>query len=606
MKHIGSTITSLKKCSDEIRNKVVAARQENAPVLDEAKVLLTEKRDLETKNDLLFAFNQHFIISDADIGVLMSTAEAVDERFFSVLARVKRVHSDCQLLLGSENQRLGLELMEQSSRNLNVGYQKLYRWIQKEFLSLNLENPQINSLIRKAVRTLAERPTLFQSCLDVFSEARERVLTDGFYSALTGSSIARDQDRMAKPIEFHAHDPIRYIGDILAWVHSATVSEREALESLFISEGEEMARGVQVGRQMEPWSSVDAETFDGQKALSDLVHRNFTGVARALRQRVGQAIQNQEDAVLTYKIANLFGFYQTTFKRLLGADSSVMEALTALEDSALRHFQTIMSDFIAMVQTDIDKPAPDLRVPGFLEETLSQLSELTRNYESSLSPITSRQEGFQPILNQTLLPILERCEALAKEVDEPARSIFLCNCYLASQSTLQPYSFTEKQTAQLAASLESCTLSLAEYQHAFFLHTSGLHPLLAALTSLPDSPASLLQIPRLPAFQVSALTEASQVLDDFLPSALMDATENLERLSNAKLAGDITTEGADRFCEDFEFVEGKLAAVDELREEGEGIVDTDGEGDDVDGRDGVVPLRSLFPRTSGEIRVLLS
>lgn len=36
-----------------------------------------------------------------------------------------------------------------------------------------------------------------------------------------------------RPIELQAHDPIRYIGDMLAWVHQAAASEREILEGLF-------------------------------------------------------------------------------------------------------------------------------------------------------------------------------------------------------------------------------------------------------------------------------------------------------------------------------------------------------------------------------------
>jgi hypothetical protein len=59
------------------------------------------------------------------------------------------------------------------------------------------------------------------------------------------------------------------------------------------------------------------------------------------------------------------------------------------------------------------------------------------------------------------------------------------------------------------------------------------------------------------------------------------------------LAREITEEAADKFCDDFEQVEEKLIAADELLEE-------------VDDESAPEPLRALFPRTSGEIRVLLS
>ncbi|KAL8722775.1 MAG: hypothetical protein Q9225_000786 [Loekoesia sp. 1 TL-2023] len=579
LKQVGSTISSLNKCCEDMRRQVAAARQEYAPVLDEASTLLAQRQDLEKKKQLLNAFNKHFILSDEELTVLTSATEPIDENFFTILARIKQIHSDCRVLLGSENQRLGLELMDQSSRHLNNGYQKLYRYIQREFKTLDLENPQINAFIRRSLRTLAERPTLFENCLDSFSEAREHILTDGFYSALTGSSLNQDNDPMMKPIELHAHDALRYIGDMLAWTHSATVSERESLESLFIAEGDEMAKGIQAGRHSEPWSAVDGETFDGQKALGDLVNRNMAGVARALRQRIEQAIQGQSDSVTVYKIANLISFYRVTLSKLLQSESSIMETLSSLETSAMRQFEALQSDHTATVQAELTQAPSDLSVPEILDDTLSQLRALMKSYDSSLAPIESREEGFQPILNQTLKPVLDACENLPKDLEMPANHIFLLNYHLATKKTLQLFDFTHSLVAELDKSIESSTTNLIDYQHAFFLHVSGLHPLLTALIPLSDSTEDLARIPILPPFQATALTEASQTLDDFLPSALMDALENLKRLKDTKLAGEITSEAADRFCEDFEFVEGKLAAADGVFGDDE---DEDGQSSDAE------------------------
>ena len=37
---------------------------------------------------------------------------------------------------------------------------------------------------------------------------------------------------MPRPIELHSHDPLRYVGDILAWLHQACASEHEHLATL--------------------------------------------------------------------------------------------------------------------------------------------------------------------------------------------------------------------------------------------------------------------------------------------------------------------------------------------------------------------------------------
>ena len=604
LKSIGTTIKSLNQCCEDMRKHVSAAKRENAPVLEDASALLRQKRELETKSQLLDAFNKHFVMSEEDLMVLSTTSDAVDDKFFAVLKRIKQIYTDCQVLLGNENERLGLELMDQSSRQLNVGYQKLYRWIQKEFKNLNLENPQISSIIRRALRALSERPTMFQGCLDFFAEARERVLTDAFYSALTGSNGAAEQDPM-KPIEFHAHEPLRYVGDMLAWTHSATVSEREALENLFVSEGEEFKKGFEAGREAEPWSAADTEAFDGQKALGDLVNRNVAGIARALRQRIAQVLQNHEDAVLLYKIANLINFYRVTFAKLLGPDSTLLNTLAACEESSLSYFSTIVAEHVTSVNTDLGAPPPDLHIPDFLDEALTHFATLLKSYDSSLRPATSKAADFEPIIQSALDPYLLACEKMAREIEAPAGDIFMLNCLAATKSSLSKYDFVQPRLSSLSTQLEMATAILTEHQHAFFLHTSGLHPLLAALAPLADdsSPASLTKIPTLQPFKPAALSHASQTVDDFLPSALMDAMENLRGMNSTKVAREITAEGAERFCEDFEFVEERLAAVDEFR---------DAEGESENGEDegkqngGLVRLRSLFPRTSGEIRVLLS
>jgi hypothetical protein len=580
-----------------MKRHISAAHQETAPVLQESAELMSQRDQVESKQQLLKAFNAHFIMSDDDIATLTSTAEPVNDKFFSILTRAKKIQVDCEILLGTENQRLGLEVMEQTSKNLNGAFQKLYRWIQREFKSLNLENPQISSSIRRALRVLAERPSLFQNCLDFFAEARETILSDAFYTALTGASINGAEDTSVKPIELVAHDPLRYVGDMLAWTHSATVSEREALEVLFISDGDEIAKGIQAGRNSEPWNRIsDNETsdFDGLKALNELVDRDVTGVARVLRQRIGQVIQSHEETIMAYKIANLLNFYRVTFSKLLGDDSILLESLNTLEESSLKQFRILVRDHIAGLQGDTLSAPRDRSPPEFFQDGLKQLTAIMKTYETSFTPEETREKDFRPILAEAFDPFLNRCEDIAKSLEAPNNSIFAINCLLAACSTLAPFDFTGGRLLELEQSIDTYATVLIDCQFSFFRDGSGIQPLLQALSTMPDSKDDIKSIRELPPFQPVALTQASQILDDFLPSALMDAIENLKNLQSSKLAREITEEAADKFCNDFELVEEKMIIADNMWEE------TDEESERGE------PLRAMFPRTGGEIRVLLS
>ncbi|KAJ5138541.1 uncharacterized protein N7515_003389 [Penicillium bovifimosum] len=653
LQRIGTVVSALNQTCDDMRKRINLAKQDTTPVLEEASALMAQKKETETKQQLLEAFSKHFLVPEEDILVLTSAEEPVDERFFDVLARVKQVHHDCEVLLGGENQRLGLEVMELSTRSLNSAYQKLYRWIQKEFRSLNLEDPRISSSIRRALRVLAERPSLFHNCLDFFAEARDYVLSDAFHYALTdavsGSNGPNVSDRTVKPIEFSAHDPLRYIGDMLAWVHSTTVSEREALESLFVDEGDELARGIQAGLSSEPWSRIDEEqevTFDGQKALSDLVNRDLTGVSRSLRQRIELVIQSHEDPVTCFKVVNLLSFYRTTFTKLVGAQSQLVDLMQNLEKFTLGHFETLMRDQISALAGDnvALTPPDDLSPPQFLLDALETLDVLLKTHEASVGPEDAdldenNENSFTSVLRAAFDPFLTLARSSSDELkDTTAQVIYRTNILLAAREAVSPFPFASStHVPPLSAALSSLRNDLLATQHQFLLEHSGLQTLLDALkpfsktnkdpeTTGDDIEKSDQQKPHLddlinlPAFQPEALITSSQQLDDFLPSALMDATDNLKRVQSVSLIQSVTEDAVEAFCRDFEFVEGMIIAADETRgsnaatgtgdsgrlddKANAGQEEDQEEGEDEE--DEQWSLRSLFPRTTGEIRVLLS
>ncbi|KAF2773623.1 oligomeric complex COG6 [Teratosphaeria nubilosa] len=590
LKRVGAAIENLNRSCAEVRRHVSAANRETGPMLDEAKTILRDRQQVETKQRLLDAFQAHFVVSDAELSTLTSTAEPVDDNFFRVLTRVKKIHHDSQVLLGSENERLGLEILEQSSRQLNAAFQKLYRWVQREFKSLDLENPQISAGIRRALRVLAERPSLFQNCLDFFADAREHTLSNSFYAALTGAPVDLDHPVMGKAIELSAHEPLRYVSDMLAWAHSATVSEREALEVLFISDGDEIAKSIQAGIESEPWARADADetpVFDGRKALNQLVDRDLTGVFRQLKQRIEQVIQSHEDATLAYKISNLIVFYSNIFTSLLGKDSALLQTLEPLADTALWNFRSIMRDHVANLHVNLAISPDDLAPPEFLVEALETLKVLMKSYDTSAvtADRTQRIEGFQPVLREALDPFLAGCENITKRLRSPNDHIFALNCFLATKETLKQYSFADRSD-ELQPRVDQHERDLTEAMYAWFLRESGLKYLVDNVTR-PDDLSSSYKAP-------DQLASIAQQLDAFLPTATEDAHGVLGQLEDRMLARNVIDQASERFCESFEEIEGLVVAADEAR-----AAQANGEVEEMF-------LRDVFPRTGNEIRVLLS
>lgn len=586
-----------------MKTHISAAHGATASVTHDASSLMTQRRQVETKQQVLASFNKHFLLSEDELSALTSTAEPVDDTFFTVLVKAKGIRKDCEVLLGFDNQALGLEIMENTSKNLNLAFQKLYRWIQHEFKTLNLENPQMGSPIRRGLRVLAERPSLFQNCLDLFAETREQLLSDSFHTALTGSSAAGVEDRSVKPIELAAHDQLRYVGDMLAWIHSAAVSEREALEILFVSEGDEIAKGIQAGRENEAWHLVDdgedgeSAVFDPVKALNELVDRDMSGAARILRQRVEQVIQTNEDVILAYKLANLLNFYRVTFAKLLSAASVLVECLQGLESEALRLFRSLMRDYVGNLQGEFQQTSSGLEPPDVFHEALEQLSAVMKTYDTSLTASDRREADFQPILAEALDPFISGCESMAQRLENPAQSIFSINYAQAAIETLSRFDFAQGRVESLHKEVDQRSEALVDFQYQFFRRESGLDAVLTAVESMNESQEDIERLRGLEPFQPASLELTGRTLDNFLASALMDAMENIQKLQDSRLAREITEEAAEKFLADFGRLENMLMSADEAAER---------QGSASGADEDVVSLRIAFPRTAEEIRVLLS
>lgn len=75
---------------------------------------------------------------------------------------MKSIHQDCKLLLRTNQQTIGLEIMEQMALHQESAYERLYRWLQSECRLLTTESPEISTLVGEALEGLKERQVLFK------------------------------------------------------------------------------------------------------------------------------------------------------------------------------------------------------------------------------------------------------------------------------------------------------------------------------------------------------------------------------------------------------------------------------------------------------------
>ena len=109
---------------------------------------------------------------------------------------------------------------------------------------------------------------------------------------------------------------MRYVSDMLAWLHQAMASERELLEGL-------MGKAAATTRAVpeSPGAAVDGAT---EIDLGTALDKVAEGTGRPLRVRVEQLLAAQLGPLVAFRLSHLLQFYSLTLARLLGAENRLV------------------------------------------------------------------------------------------------------------------------------------------------------------------------------------------------------------------------------------------------------------------------------------------
>ncbi|KAK9473175.1 oligomeric Golgi complex subunit 6 [Dipodascopsis tothii] len=563
---IWQTLATITTVVEDMGGQIERSKADTRELFVSEAALAAQRDDVLVEQQLLDAFKAHFVLSEREVDALTLSGEPVDGEFFALVRRAKQIHEDCQVLLTDEDQSLGLEIMESVSRSLDAAYDKLFHWTTREIRALSLDDPQIRVSLRRALGLLAERPSLFQVCLDALSELRQKVILREFLSALTDG---------AKPIELYAYDSFRYVGDMLAWAHAAAAGEREALELLFDADAGDIAAGLAEAVASEPWQ----DTLDVRRTVNTLVDRNLHLVCKPLKVRIDQTLAGSARSTVAYQIMSLLQFYKTVFRKVLDDDAELLAVLQTLAQSALNQFHRNLREQLYAMQTSLPDVPADLQPPFFLHDALAEMRTLMASYDTSITgQADDRDDEFAAIVEEALDPYLTCCLTMADagRLDPTAKAIYMTNCFDAVQTTLRLFAFTRLKQDEYAGHMDAHFGTLVAALHAKFLADSHLQRPLEALRAKPAE----VDLASVPEFASEKITQLSIALDDFLPSALMDAQTFLGRLSIPRLVTRVIQDASARFVKDFADVEAAIVASIEFP-------------------------RTLFPRTVAEVKVLL-
>uniref|UniRef100_A0A8C4NYQ3 Conserved oligomeric Golgi complex subunit 6 n=1 Tax=Dicentrarchus labrax TaxID=13489 RepID=A0A8C4NYQ3_DICLA len=469
LESVHEDVQAMSTCCEEMTNTLKAAKEQTQDLIVKTNKLQGENHRLEVRAQVAQAFLAKFQLSNEEMATLRGARDAaITEDFFKALSRVKHIHEDVKILLRTNQQTAGLEIMEQMAVLQETSYEQLYRWAQSE-CRVTQESCDISPVLTQAMEALQDRPVLYKYTLDEFGTARRCAVVRGFIDALTRGGPGGTP----RPIEMHSHDPMRYVGDMLAWLHQATASEKEHLEAL-----------------------LKQVTLQGvEENMQEVVGHITEGVCRPLKVRIEQVIVAEPGAVLLYKLSNLLKFYHHTISSIIG--TSVASLLMTMEEMHIlskKMFFNSLSLHASRLMDKVELPPADLGPTASLTQTLSLLREVLASHDSSVVPLDARQADFAQVLSCILDPLLQLCTVSASNLGTADMATYMVNSLYVMKTTLALFEFTDKRLEMLEFQIEAHLDTLINEQASYVLTRVGLSYIYSCVQqhSAEQGPLSLL------------------------------------------------------------------------------------------------------------------
>ncbi|KAI9260785.1 oligomeric Golgi complex subunit 6 [Sporodiniella umbellata] len=514
-----SQTKKMKNVCKDMKENISDSHSESREMLERANLMQEQSSACLNQITIAAKFLEKFTLNDKEIKLLSTYVGPINNEFFEALSHLQQIHNDCQLLLTTTNQKAGREIMNSMSQYQETAYEKLYKWTQNESrLAFGGDSIDVSILMTKSLRALMYRPVLFQTILDELASARHEAVAHAFLNALTRGGPGGTP----RPIELQAPDPLRYVGDMLAWIHQACAGEKEMLESLF-------------RKSDDKYQDIAGLNINVSDTVDEVLNCAMEGTSRPLKSRIEQVLLLQPGALTSYKIANLVQFYSVTLSRLMQKNAGLERVLYEMTEMAYKHFFNTLSAQAEGIKELSEVPGRDLSITPKIRDMTSQMKEILASYDSSLIVATNNTENlpefnFSEILDAIIEPLLHTCELSVSTLSKIDQSIYLVNCLNHILNILSPYSFTESKRKNVASRLSDFLNEIAFEEYDILLNQAKLTKIKETLASKSsDVPLS-----SLPEMDAISLTNALSKLDSSLVILSADISPHLQKLSSAQ------------------------------------------------------------------------
>ncbi|SCU90959.1 LAMI_0E04214g1_1 [Lachancea mirantina] len=494
LENIRPVVNKIQRLSEPIErtltigNRVCEKRP--TPIPDEVWCRIKDKQEqlqtLKMQKTVLSAVRDSLTLSQIEDHAIRNAE--IDTEFLLVVNRIMIIKERATYLLTLPSAEAGKALLKHVNSQLEIANKRIYNYLVDFLYDL-----------QSAYRTFGERSftsndktfVVFRKCLvylssdlPYFSEFLKRVVKMRSQAALDNflSQFDVESSSESKPIILSAHDPIRYLGDVLAYVHSLIVNEADFVNSMFdfqtFDEEEDSPQSI-INKNQKFLSELNL------KALNDIM----VPLENSIRIRLEQIIRFEDDILTNFDIFDLLKLYEMIFTKYgIFEDSTLIRNLNALENVSSNKIGSTLTDTLSTIDTRQEIGA-DLLPPSWLAEYLTTLCGVFARYEKSSYPEDAKQIVSVEFLNETTGRLVNDKleEFLHKNFPDMKRNpsekenflVAQINCFDNVISKLKPFKSTVFDNdgnilIKVENQMQSSIKALTEFESRLLFQKTGL------------------------------------------------------------------------------------------------------------------------------------
>ncbi|EGV64152.1 Golgi transport complex subunit 6 [Yamadazyma tenuis] len=520
-------LTQLNKLSDTNNERLHDIFQDLEQFNKEFKALNEQKTLVSLKKNLLVNFKKKFILNEYEEFSISSNE--VNEEFFKALVKLDAINEASSILLSIDNSNLGMNIMKKISNLIDRSNHTLSTFVKRSLIYpvwVNSDTKLKN--FHNSVKFLKTRsPHSFDQVLQDFATDRSK-------------SLIEDFNRQTEILG--AHDPVRYIGDLLAYVHSMVINEIELMNSIFKVNEREMKHESFITQD-------DIKMFT--ECITILLDKIFDRLSRSIKSRFEQLISLELKIKVVYSIFNLFDLYKLMFEKNFTNSNSLTRTIRELIsftqlrlfDLTHNNLKSIKTSNSAQLDLNSDLQPPEWII-DFYSDVLPIVEQSNTTFDSVFGLDEERQAMFLSSIVNEPIDILNQ-HIKMKEFGSLEKIILRLNSIDLILSKILPINVFNDMVIELNDLIESLKEQAISQQLDSLLKMCKMydfHNIINMILPFDDSffDVSIYEpISENNTFNAQSINLINDSLSEYLPTAVIDIQNNLLKLNNPLISNDI-------------------------------------------------------------------